>query len=116
MKETSHSMGISGHLWNVVKVDVAKLNPALSDLERSSVGQVPNLSVHVEQVEHVLHVYESSLDHAVVSAKVEWRVELDDVRAVEDRVTRTHMHTRLHTHMHVNTHAHTKNGQIRKLP
>ena len=50
--------------------------------------QVFNFLVFFEQVEHVLHVNEVLLDHAVVGAEpVQWRVQLGDVGGEEHVVS-----------------------------
>ena len=71
-----------------MEIDVTELDFPLGDLDGRGIGRVLYLRVDVKQVKHVFHVNKCLLDHPIISAKeVEWRVKLDDVSTVEDKVT-----------------------------
>ena len=78
----------NGLLCHVMKVDVPELDLPQRESDGRSLDGVFDLGPGVQQIEHVLHVYEGLLDHTIVRTKViERRVQLHDVCAVQDEVS-----------------------------
>ena len=71
-----------------MKVDVVKFYFSVGDLDGRGTGRVLDLGFDVKQIKHIFHVDKSLLDHPIVGPKeVQRRVELYNVRAVEDKVS-----------------------------